>query len=137
MGASRFPDLEQLRLAATVVPNPPSGTSARRPRPTSKFLRGPTPWAWLSRAGQLPGRALHVALAIRMWTGIKKTDCIVMPTSTLAEMGVNRHASRRAVRALEQAGLLMVTRRRGRKTRVQVIEVHEAQTRETSEASLR
>jgi hypothetical protein len=90
----------------------------------------------LSGAGQLPGRALHVALAIRLWIGIKKTDCIVVPTRTLTEMGVNRHASRRAVRALEEAGLLIVTRRRGRKTRVQVIEVHEAQPRETKEASL-
>lgn len=125
MGTSRFPDLKQLRLDATAVPLSRSQVLVRQRRFTGKFLRGPIAWVWLSRAGQLPGRAIHVALAIRLWVGIKKTDCIVLPTGTLAEMGVTRHAARRGVQALEQAGLLRVSRSRGRKTRVQVIEVDE------------
>ena len=48
-----------------------------RSRFRAGFLRGPVSWPWLSRAGRLPGRALHVALAIRLWTGIKKTNRIV------------------------------------------------------------
>jgi len=126
MGNFQIPDLDQLRLAATFVRHSPSRMPVRQSRPVSKFLRGPTPWVWLSRAGQLPGRALHVALAIRLWTGIKKTDCIVVPTATLVEMNVNRHAARRAVQALERAGMLVVDRHVGRKTRVRVIEVDEA-----------
>jgi hypothetical protein len=45
----------------------------------------------------------------------------------LAEMGVTRHAAQRAVRALEGAGLVAVTRHTGRKTRVRVIEVDVAE----------
>jgi hypothetical protein len=54
---------------------------------------------------------------------MRKTDRIVLPTGTLAEMGVSRHAALRAVRALEEAGLVAVTRHVGRKTRVRVLEV--------------
>jgi hypothetical protein len=71
-------------------------------------------------------------VAVRLWTGIKKTDCIVLPTGTLAEMGVTRHAARRAVQSLEGAGLLAVIRHVGRKTRVRMIEVDELRAPESS-----
>jgi hypothetical protein len=86
----------------------------------------------LRQAARLPGRAFHVAVAIRLWTGIKKTDRIVLPTGTLADMGVTRHAARRAVLALERAGLLAVSRHVGRKTRVRVIEVDESCVKEAT-----
>ena len=130
MATSPLPPLTELRLAASVAPPSPFQLQARRRRWRGKFLQGPTSWPWLSRAGQLPGRALHVALAIRLWTGIKKSDCIVVPTATLVEMNVNRHAARRAVQALEGAGLLVVDRHVGRKTRVRVIEIDDGRERE-------
>jgi DNA-binding MarR family transcriptional regulator len=65
-------------------------------------------------------------LAIRLWTGIKKTNSVVLPTSTLQGMGIDRHAAARTVKALEKAGLLAVTRRPGRKSIARVIEIDEA-----------
>jgi hypothetical protein len=65
-------------------------------------------------------------VAIRLWTGIKKADWIVVPTGTLAEMDITRHTTQRAVQALERAGLVAVIRHVGRKTRVRVIEVDES-----------
>jgi hypothetical protein len=123
MGLTNLPELNSLRL-------PTRGTSMLSSRTTAgrlagRFLRGPISWVWLSRAAKLPGRALHVALAIRLWTGIKKTNDIVVPTTTLGEMGVTRHSARRALHALERAGLITVTRHVGRKTRVHLLDVGE------------
>ena len=123
MGTRQIPDLKYFRVPFTAPTGTPMARVEAKRRFRAGFLRGPVSWPWLNRAAQLPGRALHVAVAIRLWTGIKKTDCIVVPTGTLAEMNVSRHAARRAVQALEQAGLLVATRHVGRKTRVRVIEV--------------
>ena len=101
-----------------------------------RFLKGPIPWAWLSAAARLPGRALHVAIGIRLWTGIKKTDRIAFSVSTLAELGVSRPAAYRGLTALEGRGLVTVDRHRGRKPRVTVVEIDSggATDRSTSEA---
>lgn len=125
MGTRQLPDLEYFRVPFTA----PAGARTPRVGPRSRFragfLRGPVSWPWLNRAARLPGRAFHVAVAIRLWTGIRKTDRIVLPTGTLQGMGVNRHATSRAVHALEGAGLLAVTRHPGRKSIVRVIEIDE------------
>ena len=104
---------------------PVRNTPSRGKRPGrfhARFLRGPVSWPWLTCAAQLPGRALHVAVAIRLWVGITKKDRIALPLAELARMGVTRHAAYRGVGALERAGLLAVTRHVGRKTLVRVIE---------------
>ena len=130
MGTRYLPDLKRFRLPFVMPAGAPMPRVETRRPFRARFLRGPVPWPWLSCAARLPGRALHVAVAIRLWTGIKKTNCIVLPTSTLQGMGVNRHAASRAVQALEEAGLLKVTRRLGRKSLVCVIEIDEGRERE-------
>ena len=96
------------------------------PRPgTMKgpFLKGPISWTWLSAAARLPGRALHVALSIRLLTGIKKSSRIALSVSKLLLLGVSRHAAYRGLTALEAEGLVSVDRHRGRKPMVTVIEI--------------
>ena len=63
---TNFPDLNRLRLDATDPVRTRQGTTRRRKRVDGLFLKGPIPWAWLGAAVRLPGRALHVALWIRL-----------------------------------------------------------------------
>ncbi len=58
-----MPDADEFapdRWEMTGEPTPTMTPRARRPRPrqTERFLRGPVPWPWLSRAMILPGKAL-------------------------------------------------------------------------------
>jgi hypothetical protein len=85
------------------------------------FLKGPIPWAWLVAAASLPGRALHVGIALWLRVGLERKYDVVMPLAALAPMGVDRHAARRGLAELEKAGLVNVTRHRGRKARVAVL----------------
>jgi len=39
-----------------------------------KFLKGPIPWDWISRAAKQPGKAVHVALVLWFLAGIKKCE---------------------------------------------------------------
>ncbi len=121
---TRILDPQRLRLTRPSRPStagPPS--KAWRPRRRELFLKGPISWTWLSTAAQLPGRALHVALAIQLWVGIKRSNRIALSISKLAALGVGRHAAYRALKSLEQAGLVTVDRHVGRKPWVRVSEV--------------
>ena len=116
-------DLEQFRLGSATV------TPTCRPRPKSSrrldglFLKGPIPWNWLCAAARQPGRALQVALAVRLWVGIKKSKQVQLSASRLVALGMDRHAVYRGLTALENAGLVTVARHTGRAPWVTVVEV--------------
>ena len=117
-------DPDRLRLdRATQSPSRWQHTTPRRPSVAGHFLKGPIPWVWLSAAARLPGRALHVAVSLRFWTGIKRTNHIALSVAGLAVLGVSRQAAYRALKTLETAGLIAVDRHRGRKPWVTVIEI--------------
>ena len=117
------PDPNRLRLhpSAQLPSAHRRSTSPRTKR--GRFLKGPISWAWLSAAGQLPGHALHVAIEIRLWAGIKRTNYFVFSVSGLAALGVSRSSGHRGLAALEREGLVSVDRQPGRKPRVTVIEI--------------
>lgn len=85
------------------------------------FLRGPVRWGWLADAGQTPGRGLHVAIALLVQAGIERQPTVRMRRRFVRSMGVDRHAETRALASLEQAGLIEVTRHRGRRPVVRLI----------------
>ncbi len=93
-----------------------------RHRPGERFLKGPVPWQWLTRAAQQPGRALHVAIAIWFWASIIGSGQIALSISRLKELGVSRYAAYRGLAALERAGLILVQRHRGRKPIITLME---------------
>lgn len=96
--------------------------SLKPPRHTKgqRFLRGPIPWTWIAAAGATPGRGLHVGVALWLESGMGHSATVVLSYVRLAEMGVNRYAARRGLRALEKTGLVSVERRRGRSPRVTI-----------------
>jgi hypothetical protein len=97
------------------------GTAARgrlpRPGKGEQYLGGPIPAGWLERAGRLPGKALHLGIAL--WFAAVRSrgkDPAVALTDALAgRFGLNSRSTRsRAIGALEGAGLVAVERHPGR-----------------------
>jgi hypothetical protein len=97
---------------------------APRHKPGQKFLKGPIPLDWLSMAAMQPGKALHVALGLWFWAGVKRSCEVAFSMSWLrATFGVNRYSGYRGLVALEKVGLVSVVRHQGRKPVVTVLEV--------------
>lgn len=120
-----LPDLDSFRLT-TAPPwrkrsprEAPRRTRSRRP---GLFVKGPIDWSWLATAARLPGKALHVAMTLRLLDGMQNVGPVALSSVRLEDAGVNRHAAYRALRQLEQAGLVAVRRARGRQPRVTILE---------------
>ena len=82
--------------------------------PSGRFLKGPIPWSWIAAAAALPSRALLVGLCLWRLVGAMKSDTVFFGNSDLRQLGVDRATKSRALRALERAGLIRVTRQHGR-----------------------
>ena len=89
------------------------------------FIKGPLPGLWIGRAARLPGRALHVALALWHLAGLANGRR-VKPTWRIWErLGLRPDAGRRGLAALERAGLVEVKRGAGRCPEVAILDVGE------------
>ena len=78
----------------------------------------------LHAAGALPGKALHVELHIQWMVGMRGCPTVAVNLSAVSRAGgFHRTAATRGLKALEDAGLVKVERRSGRKTLVTVIEL--------------
>jgi hypothetical protein len=119
-----FLDLDRLRLSEGTVPGPTRPQlRPQRSRAIERFLKGPIPLAWVSMAAGLPGKALHVGIAIWFRSGLERSPDVILSLSRLAEFGTDRHAGRRGLAALENAGLVSVVRHRGRAPRVRLARI--------------
>jgi hypothetical protein len=92
----------------------PNDKSLPRHRHGQRFLKGPVPWDWLTRAAQLGGSALHVGLALWHLAGMIKANEIKLSGKVLMELGVSRYSGYRGLATLEVAGLVSVERHTGR-----------------------
>ena len=92
-------------------------------RQNGRFLKGPIPTLWLRTAAALPGKALSVGVALWFKRGLTgRGDNIVVTDALVREiMVINRKTRYRALEALEGAGLIAVTRRRGVAPRVTIL----------------
>lgn len=117
-------DLQKVRIndktsgqySATNISRPP------RPKHKEKFLRGPIPLNWLSHAATLPGRSLHVAIAVWFVAGLKKARIVPISNITALQFGLDRNAKYRGLEWLEDAELISVERRAGRAPIVTILE---------------
>lgn len=94
--------------------------SSRRATMGGRFLKGPIAMADIAVAAKLPGRALAVYLAARHRADLTRCTAVTLPRSLLADLGVDKSAKARALRHLEEAGLVTVARTVGRSARVTV-----------------
>lgn len=115
-------DPERFRLPAGAVGQAKPKARLPRHKAGERFLRGPIPWRWLETAGKLPGKALHVAIAVWLLNSLKRGRPAKWEPATAETLGVGRHAAYRGLAALERAGLIAVDRRNGRCPVVTILE---------------
>ncbi len=96
-------DLEQFRIPTPISPIP-------QKRRKGKFLKGPIPLDWLQCAGQLSGKALHVGIVLQFLSGVQRSSKVRFSYSLAEEFGVKRHSAYRALKALEERGLIKIRR---------------------------
>ena len=116
-----FSDLSRLRTDRPTVAN-----KKRQPRKrlAGWFVKGPIPGEWISHAAKLPGKSLHIALAIQYSRGISG-EPVVLTNDVAGRFGVfRRQTVYKALRNLAAAGLIQVDRANGRCPRVVVVECH-------------
>jgi hypothetical protein len=94
--------------------------------PDGRFLKGPIPWSWIAVAAALPSRALLVGLGLWRLVGAMKSDTILFGNSDLRLLGIDRATKSRALRSLEQSGLIKVVHQAGRFPKVTVLGVRVA-----------
>ena len=106
---------DRLRLTPEQVDAAAKAPRRRKPRFQRKQKRifagnfvPALPLEWANTAGRLPGKALHVALAIWRQAALKKSMTTSLPNAPLAGYGVKERAKRAALLALEGAGLIQV-----------------------------
>ena len=81
---------------------------------TAPFLKGPIPLDWLAIAAALPGKTLHVALALRWLDGLGKGAPIRFTSKAHKTFSLDRGTATSALARLETAGLVCVLRQPGR-----------------------
>ncbi len=96
-------------------------SGAKGSRIAGRFLKK-TPLDPLQRAARLPGRALHVYLAVRHRCDLQREQTVTLPAAYLQAFGIGKDAKRRALAELETAGLIRVERFIGRTARVTLAE---------------
>ena len=115
-----FNDISKLRADPSMLP--PKKRRSRK-RLFGWFVKGPISGEWISRAAKLPGKSLHVALAIQYSLGVYG-EPVVLANDLAERFGINRRQTVfKALRNLEAAGLIQVDRSRGRCPRVVVVQV--------------
>ena len=80
---------------------------------------------WLKLASQLPGKSLHVALAICQLCNINEAKKFILPGKFLRTWGIQRTSAYRGLKQLEDSGLILVERHLGKNPRVTIIDVSE------------
>lgn len=115
--------IDEIRVNLAGLPGyvPSKSPTPYKPIKGEKFLKGPIPWDWLSKAGSAPGKALHVGILLWLQSGLTRSLQVSINQSRLLTFGVSRDSARRGLKALEQAQLIKVMRSPGRKPRVEII----------------
>jgi hypothetical protein len=120
--SSIIPDLDSLRIDPA-TPVVPKKRKSLRHKPRQKFLKGPVPLDHLALAARASGKAIHVAVALWFFAGLRHTTQIKFPMRWLKmTFGMNRYTAYRGLAALERTGLVSVVRHRGRASLVTLLE---------------
>ena len=106
--------VKRLQLDAT------TGKLVESPK-AALFLRGPVPLDWLGSAASLPGKTLHVGIALWWLHGMAKGQPFKLTQKALQTLNVERDAAGAALVRLEQAGLIRVVRQSGQRPTVSMV----------------
>ena len=99
------------------------------PIPKKKlFLRGPVPMDWLSKAAELPGKTLNVALAIWWLQGMAQSESFKLNRKSLSLFNIKRDAASISLKRLEGAGLIKIQKKVGQRPTILVILTQEIES---------
>ena len=98
-------------------------TAVVKPAIEGRFLKGPISLDWLIKASCLPGKTLEVAIVLGFLSGVKKTKTVSLPNKIPGEFCVDRHAKKRALDALSEAGLISRAQSPGRAPVVTILDI--------------
>jgi len=85
------------------------------------FVRGPIPLSWISKAAHLPGKSLNAGLACWYLMYLKKSNKFKLSNIVANKFGLNKDSKLRALKNLEDAGLIRCTRVQGRSVVVEML----------------
>lgn len=105
--------------------NKKTGAFAAAPR-GEKFIKGPIPLWWISRANSLGGKAGAVGVGLWFLRGVQGTTAVKVTCEVKSIAGCERHAFYHALKALEGAGLVVVHRQSGAYPVVEILGQPEA-----------
>ena len=111
----RLVPVRRLRLRDT-----PSGLQLTEVPKTQPFIKGPISLDWLGAAAALPGKALHVAMAILWLAGMSAGGPLKLTRKSLDVFAVSDDAAQDGVQRLEAAGLIAVSRKPGQRPLISV-----------------
>lgn len=83
-------------------------------RVQGNFLKGPIPMDWLQRAAMLPGKSLHLGVALWFRAGLVGSMRLKLSNGDLTAMGVARDAKYEGLQRLKTAGLIAIEQQPGR-----------------------
>ena len=122
---SFLPDLDSLRMqniemssSSTEVTH--NNVSKRKVH--GEFLRGPVSMKWLGVAARLKGKALAVGIALWFKDGATRNSTIKTSPLLWKKLGIHRNSASRALKALEEAGLVIVEHRPGQTPLVTILQ---------------
>jgi hypothetical protein len=90
-------------------------------------------WDWFVAAARLPGKAFHVGVLLHHLANLTNSKTVRWRPSRAREFGLSRHATYRALEAIESAGLATIERHVGRSAVVTILDVELAGTKQTAE----
>ncbi len=87
------------------------------------FLHPQVQLAWVERAAQLGTQALVVGILLQFRFLLSQKESVTLPKNFLAKFGVSRGVKQRALKKLEGAGLVRVSRVTGHSSRITLLKI--------------
>ncbi len=91
-------------------------------KPYKRFIKGPIPLAWVQQAAKLPGRTLHLGMALWYLAGLRKSNQGAVNYKVAEHFGLNRYTVYRGLARLKEAHLIEVSSKPGRRLNITLIE---------------
>jgi hypothetical protein len=100
-----------------------TGVFVEAATPTKRFIKGPIPLDWMTHANALPGKAGAVGIALWFLAGVTKNP-VFRATRKIEEIACcERKSVYAAFTALEAAGLIRLTPKRGSRPTIEIVEL--------------
>ena len=92
-------------------------------RESGFFLHPQVPLAWVERAAQLGTQALVVGILLQFRFLLSQKEPVTLPKNFLVKFGISRGVKQRALKKLEDAGLIRVDQVAGQSSKFTLLRV--------------